>query len=159
LLRLFFENYIILIFIHQILFIMKKLMILLAVTCLVFVSCNITPKVTEPEQPKCEFATLLEKWDTFGDLDEAGQAALIAEMKAYFDECCKEKCEKEGEEAEELSPEEYVDRAAFRAFWEDWDNLDVETQKGLIEKCIEHKKECCKENEATEEVAEETAAE
>jgi hypothetical protein len=101
---------------------------------------------------------MLDKWATFGDLDEEGQTALIAEMKAYFDECCKNKCEKEGE-AEEICPEKQAEIDAFKAQWEDWDNLAPEAQVALLEKCIEHKKECCKEKEVAEEVAEEVAAE
>jgi len=146
--------YFIILFIKN-LFIMKKFMILLAVACLIFVSCDNTPKATEPEEPKCEFTLLLDKWATFEELNEEGQIALIAEIKAYFDECCKEKCEaKEGEEVKEVCPE----KEAFIAQWNDFANLDLEAQKAIIEKCIEHKK-CCKEKEAKAEISEEIVQE
>jgi len=130
---------------------MKKIMILLAVACLVFVSCG-PKKATEPvEEPKCEFALMLDKWATFDELDEEGQVALVAEFKAYFDECCKEKCTKEGEEAEAICPEKQAEIDAFKAQWEIFDTLTLEEQKAIIEKCIEHKKSCCKDKEAVEE--------
>ena len=107
-----------------------------------FASCGNKTVVApeEQEKPKCEFALLLEKWDTFGELNEEGQVALIAEFKAFFDECCKEKCEKEGEV---ICPEKQAEIDDFKAQWDDFANLDLEAQKALIEKCIEHKKECC----------------
>ena len=144
-----------LLFIHQNLFIMKKFMILLAVACLVFVSCGNKPEPVV-EETTCEFTVLLEKWATIGELDEEGQMALVAEFKAYFDEACKEKCKKEGEETEEICPEKQAEMDAFKAQWEDFANLDLEAQKAIIEKCIEHHK-CCKEKEA--EVAEEVVQE
>jgi len=128
-------------------------MILLAVACLVFVSCG-PKKATEPvEEPKSEFAINLDKWATFGDLDEEGQVALVAEMKAYLDVCCKEKCEaKEGEEVAEPCPE----KEAFKAKWEAFETLPLEEQKAIIDQVFEHMKTCCqKEQEVAEEVVQE----
>jgi len=129
-------------------------MILLAVACLIFVSCN-NKKATEPvEEPKSEFAANLDKWATFGDLEEEGQVALVAEMKAYIDECCKEKC-KEAEEGEEPCPE----KEAFKAKWATFETLTLEEQKEIIDQVFEHMKACCQKEAEVAEVPEEVPAE
>jgi len=127
---------------------MKKLMILLAVACLVCVSCK--PKVEAPvevTEEVCPMHAMMDKWDTFADLDEAGQVALIAEAKAFFDakfEEHKDECEKEGEE---VCPEKAAKCAEFKAKWENFENLPMEEQKALIDQIIECKKQCCKDKE------------
>lgn len=124
-------------------------MILLAVACLIFVSCGNKTEPVVVEETTCEFTLMLDKWATFGELDEEGQVALVAEIKAFLDECCKEKCEaKEGEEEVEPCPE----KAAFKAQWETFETLTLEEQKVCIDKVFEHMKECCqKEAEVAEE--------
>jgi len=143
---------------------MKKFMILLAVACLIFVSCG-TKKQLEAVEETCCTTEMLAKWDTFADLDEEGQVALVAEMKAFLDEKCKKKCAKEeGEEvAEECPgkeakcPEKAAKCAEMKAKWEDFENLPLEEQKALIDQIVEHMAKCCKAKEVEEEVAEEAA--
>jgi hypothetical protein len=128
---------------------MKKIMILLAVACLIFVSCNNAPKATEPVgETKCEFALNLEKWATLND-EGVDQEALVAEMKIFIDECFA-KCE-EPKEGEEVCP--------IKEEWANFDNLELDGKITLIDKIFEHKKECCKHNDAAEEVTEEVAEE
>jgi len=121
---------------------MKKLMILLAVACLVFVSCG-TKKATEPvEEPKCEFAMNLDKWATLND-EGVDQEALVAEMKVFIDGCFAQCEHKEGEEACPIKEE-----------WANFDNLELDAKIALIDKIFGHMKECCeKEAEVVEEVA------
>ena len=118
-------------------------MILLAVACLVFVSCNNTPKATEPvEEPKCEFTLNLEKWATIND-EGVDKEALVAEMKVFLDEHFA-KCEpKECEEVAEPCP--------IKEEWAAFETLDLEGKIALINKIFEHKK-CCKDK--AEEVVE-----
>jgi len=139
---------------------MKKFMILLAVACLIFVSCG-TKKQVEAVEETCCMTEMLAKWDTYADLDEEGQVALVAEMKAFLDAKCEKKCAKEeGEEvAEEVCPEKAAKCAEMKAKWEDFENLPLEEQKAFIDLILEHKAKCCKkeaavEEEVTEEVAE-----
>jgi len=118
-------------------------MILLAVACLVFVSCG-PKKATEPvEEPKCEFELTLEKWATLND-EGVDQEAIVADMKDFIDGCFA-KCEhKEGEEACPIKEE-----------WAGFDNLELGAKIELINKIFDHMKECCKkEAENAEEVAE-----
>jgi len=137
---------------------MKKFMILLAVACLIFVSCG-TKKQVEAVEETCCMTEMLAKWDTYADLDEADQIALVAEMKAFLDKKCEGKCQKEeGEEvAEEVCPEKAAQCAEMKAKWEDFDNLLIEDQKALIDQILEHMAKCCKAKEVAEEVAEEAA--
>ena len=124
---------------------MKKLMLLLAVAGLIFVSCGGTKTQqtdTVVEEAVCPVKAMLEKWDTLAELDEEGQIALVGEMKSFFDENCKAK--EEGVEAEEVSPEV----AAMKADWENFENLDLEAKKALINKAFE---QCCKKEVKAEE--------
>jgi len=137
---------------------MKKLMILLAVACLVCVSCGPrTEKATEPAQESCcsltpEQVAMFENWELWAELEE-GQQELVCEMKAFLDECIaqykekKEKCEpKEGEEVKEVCPEKAAKCAEFKAKWEAFETLTLEEQKELLDQklaCIKAK--CCKE--------------
>ncbi|MCL1851279.1 MAG: hypothetical protein FWF70_07770 [Bacteroidetes bacterium] len=138
---------------------MKKLMILLAVACLVFVSCGTKKeKATEvvAEETCCaltpEQEAMFENWDLWADLDEIQQTALVADMKAFIDECkakCEAKCcAKEGEEVEEVCPEKAAKCAEFKAKWEDFDNLTLDEKKAIIDQVLAcHKEKCCKEKE------------
>jgi len=128
---------------------MKKTLILLAVACLVFVSCgNRAEKAVPTDETTSTYQVMLDKWDTWADLDEEGQVALVGEMKAFFDECCQGKCEKECENAEEVCPEKAAKCAEFKAKWETFETLTLEEQKALIDEIIAHKAECCKNKEA-----------
>ncbi|MCL2167503.1 MAG: hypothetical protein FWH59_00050 [Lentimicrobiaceae bacterium] len=150
---------------------MKKLMILLAVACLVFVSCGPrTEKVTEVvEETACctltpEQEEMFANWEVWADLAEEQQITLVADMKAFLDECkakCEAKCAEKKEEcgeAKEVCPEKEAKCAEFKAKWENFENLPLEEQKALIdevlackEKCCKEKKEgCCKEGEKKE---------
>ena len=135
---------------------MKRFMILLAVACLIFVSCGNKNKQVEQVEETCCMTEMLAKWDTFADLDEEGQGALVAEMKAFLEAKCEGKCAKEeGEEvAEEVCPEKAAKCAEMKAKWEDFENLPLEEQKALIDQILEHKAKCCKAKEVAEEVAE-----
>jgi hypothetical protein len=126
-------------------------MLLLAVACLIFVSCgNRAEKPAVVEEPVCEFKLMLDKWDAFADLEEEGQIALVAEMKAFFDAKCEEHCKEakeECEEAKEVCPEKEAKCAEFKAQWEAFETLTLEEQKAIIDQIIEHKSKCCKEKE------------
>jgi hypothetical protein len=115
---------------------MKKLMILLAVACLIFASCETKPKAIEPEEPKCEFAINLDKWATLND-EGVDQEALVAEMKLFIDECFA-KCE-EPKEGDEPCP--------IKEEWAGFDALELDGKIELINKIFDHKKQCCKEKE------------
>ena len=130
-------------------------MMLLAVAGLIFASCGTkTQQATEIEEPKCEFTLMLDKWATFDELDEEGQIALVGEMKAFLNECKakhEEKCASEkGEQAEEVCPEKAAKCAEFKAQWEEFENLELEVQKALIDQVLEHKAKCCKNKEVEE---------
>jgi len=121
---------------------MKKLMILLAVACLIFVSCG-TPKATEPvQEPKSEFELTLDKWATLND-ENVDQEALVAEMKAFIDGCFAQCEHKEGEEA-----------CPIKAEWANFDNLELVQKIELIDKIFGHMKECCEKEAVEEEVVE-----
>ena len=129
---------------------MKKCMILLAVACLIFASCENKPKATEePEAPKCEMTINLEKWATLND-EGVDQEALVAEVKAFLDGWCKENC-KEAEEGTEPCPE----KEAFKAKWEAFDELTLEEKIEVINNVFERIK-CCQKEEVTEETVEAT---
>jgi hypothetical protein len=142
---------------------MKKLMILLAVTCLVCVSCG-PKKVAEPQVAEENCCTLTPEqeemfatWELWAELPEDQQIAVVADMKLFLDECkakCEAKCqEKEGEE--EVCPEKAAKCAEFKARWEAFETLSLEEQKAIIDEVLAHKAECCKDKE---EACEETCA-
>ena len=135
-------------------------MILLAVACLVFVSCGPrAEKATEVVEETCDALTpeqqaMFENWDNFANLDLEAQTALVGEMKAFFDEChakCAAKCEaakEEGAEPAEVCPEKEAKCAEFKAKWDAFDTFSLEEQKALIDQMLECKKaKCCKEHE------------
>ena len=135
-------------------------MILLAVACLIFVSCGPrTEKATEPAKETCcaltpEQEAMFENWDLYADLDEEQQLAIVGEMKAFLDECktkCEAKCKEakeEGEEVKEVCPEKAAKCAEFKTKWEAFDDLALDEKKALLDQtlaCIKAK--CCKEKE------------
>jgi hypothetical protein len=139
---------------------MKKLMILMAVVCLVFASCGTgKQKATEPvvEEKCCATLTaeqeeMFANWENWAELEEEAQIALVADMKAYMDECkakCEAKCaEKEAtEEPEEMCPVKKAEIEEFIAKWEAFETLTLEEQKCLIDQVLECKAKCCKEKE------------
>jgi hypothetical protein len=138
---------------------MKKLMILLAVACLVCVSCGgpKAEKAAEVAEETCctltpEQEEMFANWDLYADLEEEQQVALVDEMKAFIDECkakCEEKCEKKCEkEGEEVCPEKAAKCAEFKANWENFENLTLEEQKAILDQVLAcHKEKCCKEKE------------
>ena len=146
---------------------MKKLMILLAVACLIFVSCgNRTEKAIETVEETCaltpEQEAMFANWENWDALTLEEQTALVGEMKVFLDECiakCKDKCEskcaaKEGEE-KEVCPEKAAKCAEFKAKWEAFEELELGAQKELLDIKLQHMaKKCCKDKE---EVAEEAA--
>ena len=131
-------------------------MILLAVACLGFVSCDSTPKPTEPtEATTCDALTQEQQdnWAKYAELTPDEQIALVGEMKAYFDACyakCEAKCEakEEGTEPAVVDPEKEAARAEFKAKWDAFDTLTLEEQKALLDQAFECKAKCCKAEEA-----------
>ena len=141
-------------------------MILLAVACLVCVSCGgpKTTQVTEVavEETCCtltpEQEAMFANWELWANLDATQQSVLVGEMKAFIDECnakceekckekCKETCKKEGEEPKEC-PEKAAKCAEFKAKWEKFETLALEEQKAIIDQVLEcHKAKCCKDKE------------
>ena len=135
-------------------------MILLAVACLVFVSCGPrTEKATEvtEETTCCELTPEQEAdWANWDNLDLERQTALIGEVKAFFDDChakCEAKCEaakEEGAVPEEVCPEKEAKRAEFKAKWDAFDTMTLEEQKALLDQAFECKAKCCHDKEAEE---------
>jgi hypothetical protein len=123
---------------------MKKLMLLLAVAGLIFVSCG--TKTQPAEAPEVNpYEVMLDKWATLDELTPEDQIALVGEMKAFLDECkekCKEKCTKE--EATEEVKEECPVMAQLKADWANFENLEIERQIECINWIVDHYKNCCK---------------
>jgi hypothetical protein len=136
---------------------MKKLMILLAVACLIFVSCcNKTEKAIEPaEETTCtltpEQELMFVNWENWEDLDLEQQEALVGEMKAFLDECkakCEGKCPmKEESEGAEVCPEKAAKCAEFKAKWEAFEELELDAKKELLDCTIAHISKCCNDKE------------
>jgi hypothetical protein len=144
---------------------MKKLMILLAVTCLIFASCcNKTKPAVEVAEETCctltpEQQEMFDNWEMWADLDEEQQIVLVADMKAFMDECkakCAEKCKakEESEEAEEVCPHKKAKCEEFKAKWEAFETLTLEEQKCMLDCVLKHmcnkdkeEKGCCKDKE------------
>ena len=139
---------------------MKKLMILLAVSCLFIVSCNQpAPPAAEVAEETCctltpEQQEMFDNWEMWADLTEEQQLVLVDDMKTFMDECkakCAEKCaEKEGEE---VCPKKAEKCAEMKAKWEAFETLSLDEKKALIDeifaakKCCEEKEKCCKHEE------------
>ena len=153
---------------------MKNLMMLLAVACLIFVSCgNRTEKAIETVEETCaltpEQEAMFTNWENWDELDLEVREALVFEMKAFLDECkakceAKKECKKEDGEEKEICPEKKAKCEEFKAKWEMFEELELDVQKELLDlklqhmksKCCKEKKEgCCKKHkEVEEEVAE-----
>jgi len=135
---------------------MKKLMILLAVACLIFASCcgNKTEKAIETIEETCaltpEQELMFENWENWDELTVEEHAALVAEMKAFIDACkakCAEKkeCKKEDGEEKEICPEKKAKCEAFKTKWEAFEELELDVQKELLDLKLQHmKSKCCK---------------
>ena len=141
---------------------MKKLFLVMAAFCLLFVSCN-TKQVEAPveevatthegcqhnhEGKGCcglteEQKTMFAQWKQFETLEAQAQADLIAAMKAFVDEkmakCdgekhegCQNKCEGEKDCAQK--------HAEMKEKWENFEKLAIEEQKALLDNILEHQK-------------------
>ena len=149
---------------------MKKLFLVMAAFCLLFVSCN-TKQVEAPvdeaatthencqhnhegkgccglkEEQKAMFA----QWKQFETLEAQAQADLVAAMKAFLDEkmskCEGEKhegCQGEKHEGCQNKCEGEKDcaqkHAEMKEKWNNFENLAIEEQKALIDNILEHQK-------------------
>ena len=139
-------------------------MILLAVACLVLISCGPraekAPEVVE--QTTCdeltpEQQTMFDNWANYAGLEQDAQKAIVLDMKVYIDDChakCEAKCkaaQEEGATPEKVCPEKEAKCADFKAKWDAFDNLPLEEQKALLDQALECMKEkCCKEKETCE---------
>ena len=133
-------------------------MILLAVACLIFVSCGNKQKANDViTEEKCctltaEQEAMFANWENFDELTADAQIALVADMKLFLDECkakCEEKyTEKEEGTQEEMCPVKKAKCEEMKAKWEAFETLTLEEQKALIDEILACKKEkCCKEKE------------
>ena len=149
---------------------MKKLVLTLGLASLFMVACNNTPKqeeaVAEPvqeqtevveEKHECPMNALKEeyaKWDEMTDEAKADlnkkACEIFTEMDAKMADCqgeAKETCEKMAEMTEEAKAECEKKCAEMKAAWENFANLTVDEQKGLIMQrlgCCKGEKGCCK---------------
>jgi len=138
---------------------MKKLMMLLAVAGLIFASCcggSKTAQDVEVVEETCaltpEQETMFANWENWADLEIDAQQALVADMKAFFDECkakceAKKECKKEEGEETEICPEKAAKCAEFKAKWEAFEELELDAQKELLDMKLAHIAKCCKEKE------------
>jgi hypothetical protein len=137
---------------------MKKLMLLLAVACLIFVSCGTrTEKAIEsmeetnaltPEQE-----AMFENWENWDALELDQKVVLVGEMKAFLDECkakCEKKCEGNEEVEKEMCPVKKAECEAFKAKWEAFETLELDVQKECIDMVIAHMSKCCKDKKEGE---------
>jgi hypothetical protein len=140
---------------------MKKLMILLAVACLICVSCGTkTQPAQEPAEETCggltpEQQEMFDNWEVWADLSEEQQVALVDDMKTFMDDECKAKCaekcaaKEDAEEAEQMCPKKAAHMEELKIKWEDFDNLTLDDKKALIDE-IQAMHKCCKDKEEGE---------
>ena len=131
---------------------MKKLMLLLAVSGLIFFSCGGTKTtdqaITEIEETCVltpEQEAMFASWENWDNLTVEEREALVPEMKAFLDECIKVKCAEKCGEEKEMCPEKKAKCEEFKAKWEAFEELELDVQKELIDIKLHHMaKECCK---------------
>ncbi len=149
---------------------MKKLMLLIAAACFVFVSCNNKPaedqvateentEVTE-EHHCCHEMTEEQKafkadWENWENQTDERKAELIAKAKECFDqrmaefEAHKAECEANKPECEAKKAECEAKKAEIDKVMANWDNMTIEEQKAFFDEnapcCKEHK--CCHKGE------------
>lgn len=147
---------------------MKKLMLLIAATCFVFVSCNNKPaeetvateentEVAAEEQHCCQMTeeqkSFKADWENWENQTEERKAELIAKAKECFDkrmaecEAHKAECEANKPECEAKKAECEAKKAEIEKVMANWDNMTIEEQKTFFDEnapcCKGHK--CCKE--------------
>jgi len=144
---------------------MKKLAVLVSALCFVFVGCNCNAPATEPteteDSTKCEGkqeCQLTEEqkaeiaaWEDWANQTPEKKAELVANRKACIDKKMAEKAEK-CDATEEQCPEKKAKCEEMKAKLANWDKLDVEAKKALLDEmkpCCKDKK-CCKEGEKKE---------
>lgn len=156
---------------------MKKLMLLIAAACFVFVSCNNkpaeeatveeTPEVAA-EEPGCCQMTEEQKafkadWDNWANQTDERKAELVAKAKECFDkrmaeceahkaecEAKKAECEAKKAECEAHKAECEAKKAAMTEKLAGWDNMTLDEQKAFLDEyapCCKEKKCCKKEGE------------
>ncbi len=133
--------------------IMKKLWMLAIAGLFFFASCGNKPAevTTEPEaevktdatecQSACKELTEEQKaeiaaWEDWANQTPEKKEELVAKRKECIDKKMSECC---GEKKEEC-PEQAAKCAEFKAKWDNWNNLDIEAKKALIDE----KMSCCK---------------
>jgi len=135
-------------------------MILMAVACLVFVSCGNKKQNAEPvaEEQCCALTEaqqeMFANWENWADLDADTQVALVADMKAFIDDCkakCAEKCaEKEAAEPKDECPAKKAKCEEMKAKWDAFETFSLDEQKAIIDEVLAcHAKKCCKDKEET----------
>ncbi|MDR1758400.1 MAG: hypothetical protein LBR51_05540 [Bacteroidales bacterium] len=144
---------------------MKKIMMIAVAAMFVFASCGNKPKADEvvaegtpqEETPCCKEMTEEQKadcadWKNWENLTPERQDELLLKSKECIDKKmaeCAEKCEGKEEPA---CPEAKAKCEAFKASWENWENLEKEAKKALID---EFRANCCKAKKCCKKEAEE----
>lgn len=147
---------------------MKKLMLLIAAACFVFVSCDNTPneEATTPEENtevaadehQCchemteEMKAFKAEWDNWANQTDEKKAELVAQAKECFDkamadfEAHKAECEANKPECEAKKAECEARKAEMDAKLADWDNMSIDDKKAFLDEyapCC-HGPKCCK---------------
>lgn len=108
---------------------MKKIMLLMAVCCLVFASCNKNSKDTSAQTPEQQELTEKQKqgmkdredWVSWENLTDERKAELLNKSKAAYD---KQKAAQEEREAR---------KAKFEEAMANWDNLSLDERRDAFE--------------------------
>ena len=112
-----------------------------------FASCCNKAKETPVEDEAATCCELTEEqkadkaaWEDWDNQTDEQKDELLAKAKECIDKKMAEKAEKCDGEQKEVCPEKAAKCAAFKAKWEDWDNLDRDAKKALVDET----RECCK---------------
>lgn len=154
---------------------MKKLMLLIAAACFVFVSCNNKPaeetvateentEVAAEGQHCCQMTeeqkAFKADWENWENQTEERKAELIAKAKECFDkrmaeceahkaecEANKPECEAKKAECEAHKAECEAKKAEIEKIMANWDNMTIEEQKAFFDENAPCCKghKCCKE--------------
>ncbi|MCL2290702.1 MAG: hypothetical protein FWC34_08390 [Bacteroidetes bacterium] len=133
---------------------MKKLMMLLAIAGLIFVSCGgtKTEQAVEVIEETCaltpEQTAMFENWENWENLTLEERETLVSEMKAFLD-ACKAKCEEKKEcgEKKEMCPEKEAKCAEYKAKWEAFEELELDVKKEILDLKLQHMANKCKDKE------------
>jgi len=140
---------------------MKKLWMIVIVAVFFFASCgNKAKDVTlgtdeQATETKCckqlteEQKADLAAWEDWDNQTIEKKQELVVKMKECIDNKMAKKAEKCAGE-KEMCPEKAEKCAAFKAKWEDWDNLDLEEQKVLVDEFKAVAKKCKVKKECAE---------